>query len=76
MIKSKKLPILEKLVIIPIVINIINNLIYIFKKKLKFFLLRFVTLNFLSNSKLEIKQKRRNIEKTVRFIKNPVDESK
>ena len=72
--KSKKLPILENVVIIPIVINTTNNLIYIFKKKLFEFV--FLSLfNDLRTSRDEIKLNNKNTEKTVLLTKKPVEES-
>ena len=68
---NKKLPILENEVIIPIVINITNNLVYILKKKLSFFNFILFTSRFFNNSKLDTKQNNKNIAKTVLFIKKP-----
>ena len=72
--KSKKLPILENVVIIPIVIKTTNNLIYIFKKKL--FELAYLSLfNDLRTSRDEIRQNNKNTEKAVLLTKKPVEES-
>ena len=74
-IKSIKLPILENDVIIPIVINIIKNLIYIFKKKFLSSFLSWSKCIFFNISKLATKQMSKKMLKTVRLVKKPVDES-
>ena len=66
--KSKKLPILENVVIRPIVIKTTINLTYthVIKLSLIFF-------DFFRYSRLEIKQKSKKIENTVLLTKKPVE---